>query len=360
MHRLVLKLLGGQVHSCMQTFKKTIFITTLLLLVVAIISAIIIEPMIISECNYYSDASYRKETAGNYDFLFIGDSDGMTAFSPDIFDSKTGCTSYNLSETMLTSGSTYYLLKKEIKRNKIKNVAIQISCTTFGRTPENEHGDGDSVTVQRLDSFADRVVFLHNHSSINESMDIYSRLLVSGLSSWKSLAFLNSNNSEKSAKGWYPKEENNLYLNRDKAIQTYNSTELSINTNIDFVQEYNEIIKLCNDNNINAFFVILPYSDEYTWAQKNLDYIKNYLDEFSLKLNTPVYDFNLYKEKNSFFSDKYSYCDSFHMSEKGGIAFTTCFADFYNNRIVADNKLNSFYDSYVEAKIHSPYSQYIK
>lgn len=346
----------------MQTSKRQILKAIVAVVCIAAViigaSVLVIEPMIRSESFYYLDAASRKQQAGSFDFLFIGDSDGMTAFCPSMFDTQTGYTSYNLSGTMMTPESEYVLLKKELSRNPVKRVVLQLSYETFCRDPEREHGDGNSVTIQRMESLGDRADFLANHVDLNQWMDIYSRLLTSGMSFWKDKLSGNLKIShDASSNGWYAAKANDLTLSDEEAQQLLNSKQVSLAFTYDYTREIADVIQLCKEQNTEIFIVILPVSAEHIWKFDGWDGFSDWISSFCEENQVNLYDFNLLKSKNELFSDAVSYKDYAHMSKDGAEAFTTAFGQLMLALDAGEDSSAMFYDTYSEMKEDSPYQQ---
>lgn len=346
----------------MQTSKKDVVkalvaVACLLAMLIGF-SVLIIAPMLHAGTSYYADADTRKQTAGDYDFLFIGDSDGLTAFRPSLFDEQTGYTSYNLSSTMMTTETERYLLEKEMQRNPVKHVVLQFSYETFCRDPEREHGDGNSTTVQRLDNFGECCDFLIRNVDVDQCMDIHSRLLTVGLSFWKDKLTGNlKSNYDASARGWRCTAGNDLQLSDEEVVSVYNSRTLSMEFTHDYTEEIASIFRLCKDYNVDIIVVILPVSAEHIWRIDGWDRFYDWASDFCADNQVPMYDFNLYKGKNDLFSDAVSYKDYAHMSEEGANAFSTAFGQVMQVLSEGKDPSSMFYTSYSEMKADSPYAE---
>lgn len=344
----------------MQTFKKILIVFLVLVIIIGGVSALIIEPMN-DEGNYFCDAKLRKSLAGTIDFVYVGDSDGMTGFHPEVFDGKTDRTSYNLSGSMMTMHSRYYLLKKEIARNPIQSVVIQISPEALWRKNTN-YGDGDSVTLSRLDTVGERIGYLLRYVSVDDWLNIYSRQMISGFAYWKDrLSNGKTVRIDYSARGWKKSLPVDVRLSPEEAVSIYNTKQFEADFYDVSVKELEDVISLCNDNSIQVIIVSQPFADAWIWEFDDWDGYGGWLNEFCEENNCTYIDFNLLKNRYEVFSDESSFTDTVHMSELGADAFTAVLADvltdFYEDGHIDDTL---FYASYEEMKQDSPYFSYLQ
>lgn len=345
----------------MQTFKKIGIVFLILVILISAASALMIEPILKNEGVYCCDAQLRESLAGTIDFIYIGDSDGMTGFCPELFDQNTGYRSYNLSGTMMTMHSRYYLLEKEIGRNPIGTVVLQISPEALLRKNTN-YGDGDSVTLMRLDSFPERIKFMLRYVAVDDWLNIYSRHLVEGFSYWKNVltGAIDGSQVDYSARGWKKGAPVDVRLSPEETTLKYNTSEFEADFFEDSVDELRSVIALCKENNIRVILVSQPFSDAWIWETDTWDNYGDWLKDFSRENDCELLDFNLLKDRYTLFSDENSFADSVHMSEYGAKTFTLVLAETLE-KISAGEEVDSlFYDSYAEMKTNSPYASYLQ
>lgn len=344
-------------HLCMQTFKKVIISCSVFIAILLIISAVVIEPMIQFGMYYYCDGNYRDHTAGEYELFFMGDSDGLAAFSPSAFQKYTGIKSYNLCGEKNTSTSEYYLLNKELKRNPVRTVFLQVGVDTFQRDYSNEHSEGNAVTLMRTNSFIERIGFLAKYEPIDRWLDIYSGMMTRGILCWeRQLTHNNDSRFNEQLKGWHKLDSVDLSLNEKEALASYNTEELDCEFRSDRVEEFLSIINMCKEYGAEVIVVMVPMADKYIWKKANCDEIYDRIYSLCVENNTPFVDFNLFKDRYELFSDKYSYKDSIHLSAVGAESFTKRLAEIYSCYEIDDS---FFYDNYELMKADSPYAQYL-
>lgn len=342
----------------MQTFKKVVISSSIFVLVLVLVSAIIIEPMIQMGGYYYCDGKYRRATAGEYELLFMGDSDGLAAFNPSVFYEQSGIKSYNLSGEKNTGESEYYLLNVEIARNPVKEVILQVGIDTFIRDYSDEHGEGNAVTAIRTNNIFERASFLKNNVSFDALLDIYSKMLTLGILSWaRNIAGNTNSNFDGSLKGWHRLESNDISLTKEEAKEIYNTEAINVEFRDDRIDEFRSIINLCKKNDINVTVVIVPMADWYLWKKNNCDAVHNRIYTLCNELDVRFVDFNLFKDRFSLFNDQESFKDSIHLSELGAEAFSTRMAEVFH---IEEEQLSElFYDSYEAMKMDSPYAEFL-
>lgn len=345
----------------MQTFKKVLLSIISFVCVFTVLCAIIIEPIIQKGMYYYCDNSFRDKTAGQYEMLFIGDSDGISAFKPDTFEKRTGIKAYNLCGVKNTSQSELYMLKKEIERNPVKDVVIQIEFETFTRDYSTEYGEAESATAMRINNIFERLNFIRKNSSIDGYLDIFSKILTISALAWeRNLTGDKSSNFDPDTKGWHRLDSNDIRIYQDEAKQTYNTESADEAFREDRMSEFNELISLCKSKNVNVIVLMVPVSDSYVWKIKNYNVVSKKVNEICINNNVKFLDFNLYKERYKYFTDVSDFNDAYHLSPQGADNFTNIFSQIYLSVQNGQEYKDIFYDNYDEMKQDSPYMEYVK
>ena len=180
----------------MPSSKKAILSAAVVLFLVVAISAVITMPYLHSEAEYYLDSEVREELAGSIDCIILGSSHTLTAFDTGTIDERLDCFSYNISGLQMTLDARYYLLEKEITRNPIDTVILELSYNAFTRIEDEEYAHGDESTIARLDSFPERMGYLFRYVSLDDWLNLYSRQISSGLSHYASMVLGSLKNAE--------------------------------------------------------------------------------------------------------------------------------------------------------------------
>lgn len=344
----------------MRTSKKIAIAVISFLCIIILISVLMIEPMVQGGLYYYCDGHYREQTAGTYELLFMGDSDGLAAFSPAVYEKKTGIKSYNLSEEKNKFQSEYYMLKKEIERNPVKEVILQVGVETFVPGWYEDHAECDSVTLMRTTSLAERAKYLFQNVQFDKWMDVYSQMMMRGFLSLERNALGDkSSNFDASAKGWHKLEKINSTLSKEDAVRTFNTKSLETEYEHEKVDGFLRVISLCKEKNVSVCVVVIPMADWYIWEKDNIDEAMQPFYKLCEDNHIPFFDFNLYKNRYQLFNDNSSFKDSIHLSVEGAETFTSELANIYSDIISGKAHKELCFESYSRLKEKSPYYKYI-
>ena len=340
----------------MQTFKKVI--TAILSFAVMLVSLSIatISPWAHSETTYYQDSKLRKQLSGSIDYIFIGASHGLVTFIPEMADEELNVFSYNLSGSMLPMYSRYYLLKKELARNPVQTVVLEISCDTLTRKATAEYAIGEDVTISRLDDVFEKAEYIYKYTAYDDWLNVYARQLLAGASYW--LKRIRDNTVfavDYSAKGFHGRESMNVSLSSDYISDNYNSVHLADSFNKDEVKKFQDVVDLCKSYNCRVIVVVVPVPDSYIWERDNLDSFYRNLKDFCTVNDIECYDFNLTRDRFKIYDDEYSFSDQDHMSVRGAKAFMDSYCRIMKQVDSMADVSDEFYKSYYEMKMNSPY-----
>lgn len=342
----------------MHSFKRIIYSVLAILIVITTLSVIVIEPYMNSESAYFQDKNLRKQLSGKIDCIALGASHALNGIIPAVLDEKLGCFSYNLSGSMMTLNNKYYMLSKELKRNPVKTVILEISHDTLSRDETDEYAIGDEPTVARLDSFAERVKYMLQYVTLNDWLNVYSREFVMGLYYHKEkLLHHNTNNVDYAAKGFSPSEACDITLTAEEAKEKYNSGKISVDYQEKNIKELDKIIDLCHSYNCRIVIAVVPESDSLIWEMDGWDEFKNWLENYSEKNGCEIYDINLVKNRTDIFSDKDSFSNAGHLCSAGADATTELLAQAM---LSPTTWPENSYDSYESMKKDLPYADLIQ
>ena len=332
----------------MRDFKKAIINTIIIVLIIILVSA----PLLFCVHNY--DWQLRKELAGSLDFLIVGASQGQCALYTREIDNGIGCNSYNLCYDDLRNPSKSYLLRKELLRNHIKTVVLELSYDTLQLSEMSEYTDANCFSILRMDSPSDRISFFINNISINDKFLVYANLMILG---FKNILNLQNNNELIYQKGsrLLPSDDHRLADN--EIVTSYNSINYTISSfNESTINGFTDLIRICQDYNTRIIVTVVPVSDNYLWRYDNLDEFNEWAKKYCADNNVEYYDFNLLKNRYTLLSDLDCYStDEHHMSEKGSKIFSNVFANIIKDVSNGKDVSDEFYSTYVEMKQDSPY-----
>ena len=349
--------------SCMRSFKRIFLPIICIALTFFILSTLILEPYLQTEALYYQDSALREKLAGKIDFISVGASNGLCALDTQVLDESLGCFSYNLANSMMTLNSSIFLLEKELARNPVKTVILDISHETFSRYPELEHGEGDIITYARLSTISERIRYLLTCVPLNDWLSIYSYYFVPGAIEY-TLAGLKGeqpiyHNVDYQEKGFLPRINNSLQLNEHKINELYNQKEFQGNFRNKNIRQLIGLLELCKEYNVRVILVTFPRSNQNIWEVNGLDLFYDFTIKFAEKYDCEFYDTNLLKSRYELLNDTESFYDGQHMSTEGAATFTKAFCEIIKKAETEDVS-DYFYDSYEEMKADSPYMEYLK
>ena len=332
----------------MHSFNRILIAILGVALFFSFISGLVIVPYMNSESSYFQDKNVRKTLAGTIDCLVIGDSHALAGINTEILDNELGYNSYNLSGSMMTLDNKYYLLSKELARNPVDTVVIDIGRDTLTRDETQEFAIGDEPTIARLDSFGERISYVVQYMPVNDWLNLYSREFVMGLEYYQSLLTGESvNNVDYNLKGYRPKTPADITLSEEEAKLKYNSSKLNTNYRNDNIEKLNRIIDLCNSYHCRIVLVVIPESNRLIWEIDGWDSFYEWLKDYANQKNCELYDINLVKNRNEIFKDSESFSDPDHVSTIGAEVTTRTLAQVMKNP--KDWQLYS-YQSYDDVK----------
>lgn len=344
----------------MRTSKRIVLSLVCFLFTLIILSAGIILPYSKwdSELTYYKDAKLRNNLAGSLDYLVIGASQGLAAFNPQIIDQELECNSYNLSNSMMTIYGRYWLLEKELARNPVETVVIEVSQDTFIRQHDNEYSAGDEILLVRMDSLLDRFAFVVNNVHIEGLLNIYASLLRHGVSQW--LRVLRGNTGSQvnySAKGFLPESPVDITLRDEEIISLYNINQFDMSLSASNIEQFVSIINLCKSYGVRVVIAVVPIPDASLWKAEGRDAFYDWCIDFFDEYDCEFYDFNLLKSRYRILNDQTSFHDGTHMSSLGSDSFTSAFCEIMRFSEEGENVSQFFYNGYTDMKKDSPYMQ---
>lgn len=344
----------------MHSFKKTLKTVTLFLLAFLLISVLLIESYYCVKPYYYQDSEVRSNLAGTLDFIICGASHAIRALDPRILDTELGVSSYNLSGSLMTIQGRYELLKKELSRNHVKTVILELSWDAMVRTKHSGF-EGNYYVLARLDSISERVSFFFHSILPVDYGQVYYHAINDGIGALKRLAKITAVNKEErfDRKGYYPWTDGptDLALSEEEQIRTYN-TRL-INTNI---EEYslnylNSIIDLCKGNDVDVIIIATPISNRMICQTANLDFFREYYQQLADENGFVFIDFSLLKDRDAVLDDHTSYWNDSHLTDDGAESFSYKFSSIMKMLFNGEDISELFYPSYAAMKADKSYSQ---
>ena len=331
----------------MHSFKRLLKPVLSFLLVICLVSAMLAGFYLHTEYYYYQDFKERGDLTGTLDTLYCGASFALRAFRPDLIDPVLGTSGYNLSGSRLTMLGRYTLLEKEIRRNPVKTVVLEVSCDTLVRDTTQEGPEGELLTFARL-TVRDRPSYFFKAFRPADWPLLYYDLVSKGINDVCSLLcgrirignwFL--------TRGYFPFHEPDVPFNRDypAILHTETLPTQMLPENIEWLDR---ITELCRENGVELVLVNVPQSKAFNCAYGNLDDFHSWYAEYAEKNGLRYYNFNLYKGVDALLPDDGCFYDMHHVNNDGAAAFSALYAEFMRRAEAGENLENAFYASYAD------------
>ena len=286
----------------MHSFKKALGAGVAFVLCVIILSICIIEPYYIRKPYYYQDSEVRESMSGTIDYLFCGASHALHAINPVVIDEELGTNSYNLSSSFMTMQGKYELISKELARNPVSTLIMELSYSSFTRNRDTEGPEGDIYLLGRLENPLERIKYFFSAMRTSDYVSVYYYTLSYGIASIGGIINGPVDTSPRYAnKGFSPLESTDLTVSEDEYVSMYNTQSFDNEIFEENVMYLNKVIELCREKNTRLILIVTPLSKELICQYDNLDTSRKWYEEIAGKNGIEFYDFNLLNNKDELF-----------------------------------------------------------
>ena len=339
-------------HSSKETLLKMLMTCGLFILIFGAMSFGIMQFYFGGENYYYQDSNERDALAGTIDTLVIGASHAQRGFDTRVIDEKWDCNSYNLGGPSFSVQGRYDLMKRELARNPVKTVVIEVSTGTARQGRDTVGYEGDLYYMGRMNHLSERVSYFFQAFKPSEYAETYSFFLSNGLDCLERLKddkYRNDNN-ELRYKGYSP------YLYEDYTDVTpkkgykklYNTSKVKsfepIEENVEYLQK---IVDLCKSYDCKVIMATVPVSLRLICKNSIYDDGLSWYRSFAKENDLEYLDFNLLKNRDQLFSDKYSFnADGLHLYNDSATLFTEQFCDIFSKVEAGEDVSDLFFESY--------------
>ena len=330
----------------MHNFKKIILHTALLVFFVIIILICSTLPYFWGESYYYQDYKVRTSLSGKLDTLVIGSSHALRSIKPTVLNEKLNTKAYNLSSPLMSMYGRYVMLEKEINRNPIKTVYLEISYNALTLDRKTLGLEGDLYVLGRFDNAFERINFFKNAFTTDEYKKVLSDVIVRSRNSF----FTHNTIKQYETFGYLPMPSNNQSLSDETKEKIKNTKLLDTKIKEESLNYFDKIIKLCKRNNIRVILVVTPVTEKMILEYNNLDDIFSQYIDLAKEYNCEYYDFNLDKNRVKLYSEETSFYDNTHMSDSGAEVFSNRLTEIIEDVDRGNNVSNYFLNSYTELK----------
>lgn len=330
----------------MHNFKKIILHTALLIFFVIIILICSTLPYFWGESYYYQDYKVRTSLSGKLDTLVIGSSHALRSIKPTVLNEKLNTKAYNLSSPLMSMYGRYVMLEKEINRNPIKTVYLEISYNALTLNRKTLGLEGDLYVLGRFDNVFERINFFTNAFTPDEYRKVLSDIIVRSKNSFS----IHNTIEQYKTFGYLSMPSNNQLLSDEVKEKVKNTKVLDTKIKEESLNYFDKIIKLCKNNDIRVIFVVTPVTERMILEYSNLDDIFSQYIDLAKEYNCEYYDFNLDKHRKKLYSEESSFYDNTHMSDSGAEIFSNRLAEIIKCVDQGNNVSNYFLNSYAELK----------
>lgn len=340
----------------MRNFKLALRTSLIFLLLVAAITEVIVYPYFHSETYHYQDAYVREQMAGELDVLICGASQAQRGISPAVLDEELGCNSYNIGSPLMTLKGRYHILKKEVERNPVKTVIIELCYDTMARDRAVVGPEGDYYMLGRFTTFGERTEYFLSSARFEEYAEFYCDTLQRGIQAWKDRGEKEIGTSENyETKGFAPLATEPIEM---IAPEDYNKEEIQTNIVEENMVYLDKMFELCQENDIKVIMVATPLADAAVLGYDKLDEIHAMYQEISQKWGCEYYNFSLYKGKSQMFKDSDSFYDRNHLSAVGAETFSRLLAQVVADSLDGKTSYELFHDTFAEAQEEATFLHY--
>lgn len=332
----------------MHNFKKALLATLGFLACVLLAAAVIVWPYFTGEYYYYEDAQVREELAGSLNVIVSGASHGYCAFDPSVLDEELGVNSYNLSGSLMTMCSRAALLRKELARNPVDTVLIELSLNTLTRDRVDEGPEGDIYALPRMGSLANGIGFFFEAFAPEEYLSVCADTLDRGLDSWSDLLHNEPSKVPSEDKGFLRRDAQDLSMTPEEFDQFHHMYALPEDALWENKEYLLEMVELCQTQGVEVIFITTPISDQMLAQYSNLELPYQWYQFYAQQYGCQFLDFNLYRQRDALFPDETAFYDKAHLSASGAEIFSRELADLYLRIQNGEDISSLFYESYEE------------
>lgn len=301
---------------------RTLPATLALLLSVILLFAIYTAPYFYGKTYPYQDSKARDALAGQLDLLISGLSHAFRAFIPEQIDRAFGTNSYNLAYSMQTMQGRYFLLKKEMERNPVKTVLIEVSYNSLTRNRKSEGPEGDIYELGRLAAPIERWSFFFSSISPSEYGKLYYDTIDRSTTARKAILRGETGSAQDSVRGYGGMAPVDQTLSPEKYAEAYHSRSIVTEQDAYDIFYFEKCPELCREKNVRVILVTTPMPKKTLLSFDRLETVRLWYEEYAARFCCEFYDFNLLKSKAADYPESTAYIDETHLSSIGAQTFS--------------------------------------
>lgn len=336
----------------MKTSKKILLSFGIYLLLLVAASFALLGPFEASQ----TERDARKAAAGSVDCAVFGASHALRGLDPAVLGQTLDCSCYNYSNVLMSLNAVRYIAEKEMDRNPIETVLIDLTFDTLSRDYSQETIEGEVATVRCLDSLPEKFLYLLRYVKPDQMLQIYGRELIGSFNFYKGLLLGDGEPKTVSKRGFLPLDANDVTIPEEQRAAVKDSWTIVVPAREDNTAVMKELIAFCKSRGARVILVTIPVSDAFLWEESGMDAFRETALELAAQTQCEYYDFNLLKNRGKLFSDDTSFFDITHMSTEGAAVFSEYFARIIRRVDQGEDVSPLFFTSYEEAARFSPYA----
>lgn len=286
-------------------------------------------------------------SAKNLDMIFLGSSHSYCTFDPDVFDKILNLKSFQMGMPLQHPDGSYITLLEVLKYQKPKYIVVEVY---FDMLNDNFNLKQVDTLFQVLENKQLEHKFVKEVFPFNEKIKY--KLDVARFNS-DFLYYLNNQLNIYLKQNDLLKDDMSLnkvgkYFYRDKGFlvcehiisdmeatkkNRYNDFDGKTYEISDVQKKYLKLIKkVCDDNNIELFFVTAPLPNVSFEKIKNYDVVYNKIKDFSDEIGVNYLDYNIINSKSKML--KYNdFMDDDHVNYNGALIISENYAKFLRDKI---------------------------
>lgn len=278
------------------------------------------------------------------DMVFIGSSHSYCTFDPLIIDEGLGTNSYQLGMPLQHLDSTYYTLREVLNYQKPKDVVLEVywdmldddfELTQAGYLFQvMKNKELESEYIKEVFPLSEKVKYNINIFRFQADYFAYRNTKLKEKLENNYGVFTPDKERQVGeekyrSKGYTYCNYNMLPDEFDKTNQFKNTDGKKWKSSESQVKYLNEIIELCNQNNIRLTFVTAPVANVSLDYIKNYDYIHNFVQNIADENNIKYLDYNIVNSDKSLFAID-NFRDDAHLNHSGVEIADEYFIKWYN------------------------------
>lgn len=338
----------------MRIFKGFFLYLLSVVLVVVLASATLMVPWLHAPVDTH-DQALRARLAGTIDTLLIGQSYTMNGVMPGVLDERLDTRTYNLSGSLMPIYGQRFMVEKELERNPVKHVILEITPDTFTTDEKKTNGNGDSYIFARLDSMGERLRYLISCVQPSDWPSIYARTLMLSMRYAAYRLLGRADMIDETNMGFNPQAVQDVTLDEDWAKAQQRSMGIFVDPIEENMRAYEEFIEMCKRSGCEVTIVYPLVSHAKVWQLYDQDAFLYWARGIAKKHDVPLFDFNLLRRRYELFSDQTSFSDDNHLSAEGAQIFSQVMADVIARHRAGEDVSPLFYESYQEVIRNSVY-----